>query len=109
MRNDNDYRNHDYRGTDYRDTDYRDTDYRETAFRDTDYRDTDYRETDYRDTDYRETDSLEKERGRTNERKREYNGKGVKAELGAFCLRWWRKYLKFYRRNRIRGIGTVGL
>lgn len=40
---------------------------------------------------------------------KEYNGRGVKAELGAFGASLWRKYLKFYRRNRIRGIGTVGL
>ena len=41
--------------------------------------------------------------------KEEYNGKGVKAELTAFGASLWKKYLKFYRRNRIRGIGTVGL
>ncbi|MBQ1397061.1 MAG: serine hydrolase, partial [Clostridia bacterium] len=40
---------------------------------------------------------------------RTYKGKGVKAELSAFGASLWKKYLKFYRRNRIRGIGTVGL
>ena len=40
---------------------------------------------------------------------KEYHGKGVKAELGAYGASLWKKYLRFYRRNRIRGIGTVGL
>lgn len=44
-----------------------------------------------------------------NPREKEYDGKGVKAELGAIGSRLWKKYLKYYRRNRIRGIGTVGL
>ena len=44
-----------------------------------------------------------------NPREKEYDGKGVKAELGAIGSRLWKKYLKYYRRNRIRGIGTVGM
>ena len=39
----------------------------------------------------------------------QYKGKGVKAELGALGSGLWNKYLRFYRRNRVRGIGTVGL
>ena len=38
-----------------------------------------------------------------------YSGKGVKAELSAIASRLWKRYLRYYRRNRIRGIGTVGL
>lgn len=38
-----------------------------------------------------------------------YNGKGVLDEILNFFTDIWDKYLKFYRRNRIRGIGTVGL
>ena len=40
---------------------------------------------------------------------KEYSGKGVKSELKSAIATLWRKYLKYYRRNRIRGIGTVGL
>lgn len=34
---------------------------------------------------------------------------GVLAATGGFLSGLWRKYLKYYRRNRIRGIGTVGI
>lgn len=39
----------------------------------------------------------------------EYNGKGVVDEILNLFDELWRKYLRFYRKNRIRGIGTVGL
>ncbi len=38
-----------------------------------------------------------------------YKGKGIADELLNFASDLWAKYLKYYRRNRIRGIGTVGL
>ena len=37
-----------------------------------------------------------------------YTGRGVREEIGAFGTSLWKRYLKFYRRNRIRGIGAVG-
>lgn len=38
-----------------------------------------------------------------------YKGKGVADEILNLITDLWHRYLKFYRKNRIRGIGTVGL